>query len=127
MCFEYCAHSGGPDGIDVLFLGSATGRVYSYAIQKIAFARSLQPDDISRESPHGGAVTCLLFMRSRQWQPSAELGAPQSQVTSQTGDGEPSLIVSGGLDRSIKVWMSRSRNGSHYVQTLYGHDGKISW
>ena len=126
MCFEYCIDNGS-DGVDALFLGTGTGHVYFYPIHKIAFARSLHPEDISQESPHGGPVTCLLFLRARSWQPCGPEPGGESGGPLQSGDGDPPLLVSGGLDRTIKVWMPRSRNGSHYVQTLYGHDGKISW
>lgn len=134
VCFEYCTDSG-VDGVDCLFLGSETGCVYVYPIHKIAFARSLHPEEISRESPHGGQITSLIYLPARSWQPR-RVAPTQALPASSTdpspssggpGDADPALLVSGGLDRTIKVWMPRSRNGSHYVQTLYGHEGKISW
>ena len=102
--------------------------MYVYPIHKIAFARSLHPEDISGESPHGGPVTCLLFLPAWSWVSSSD-GAPPMTTAGQLsgGDSDPPLLVSGGMDRTVKIWMPRSRNGSHYMQTLYGHEGKISW
>lgn len=47
-------------GYDMLYAGSFCGRVSAFVLAKRKVPRTLRPEDISRDLPHSGEVTCLM-------------------------------------------------------------------
>lgn len=97
------------DQSDFLFCGTESGAIAAFPFPADVIPRNIRPIDITRDARHTAEVSCLLYSENEKF------------VNVQCG----SLLFSGSLDRTIKVW-NLSNTLDPFIQTLSGHSGTIA-
>lgn len=108
--FEYAS----VDIFDILFVGMKSGKIqFHIQIASRSTSKNSRPVDASRESPHKGPITCLIFSKSVKLCGKSK-----------------GFLISGSTDRTIKIWNltinGTSNSGTNLIQTVYGHEGSLS-
>ena len=106
---------------DSLFAGTLSGHIASFPIAQRSYGdkaaeREISPVYFPAEEKHYSQVTCLLI--------SYDLVLSSDG----TADTRVECLLSGSMDRTVKIWTKNSRDGLNYssIQTLSGHSGKIT-
>lgn len=123
-CLAYDAeNSSSSPGVikDSLFAGTLSGHIASFPIAQRNYGdkaaeREITPVYFPYEEKHYSQVTCLLI--------SYDLVVS----TDGTSDAKVECLLSGSMDRTVKIWTKNIRDGLNYssIQTLSGHNGKIT-
>lgn len=122
-CFAYDAERPSSSGLikDSLFAGTLSGHIASFPIAQRTYGdkaaeREISPVYFPHEEKHYSQITCLL------------IAYDLVISTDGTIDSEVECLLSGSMDRTVKIWTKNVRDGLNYssIQTLSGHNGKLT-